>query len=266
MKIPDRNFSVEEFHNYLIEQFDEAFEKDERKRWLKVYCVLVQENNWQDVLFTSDELEKRGDIYKASLKASNTTKEDNYAIVEYVPGLLLFYTTATDEKYRKELGDRIKKGIGTARMWIKPDLFSIFWKGILEKTGGYVKRFMSKKGALDNVSCKIRPLCARRFNYTGKDAGFTLDELKELYGVTPESLYLRTPRNYIRITNDGLFSVQKPSPEILEIFFGQLDRIKDKILKIMETSKQIKFKFVEEGAHLRFPSFEAGLDFIRSWP
>lgn len=147
MQITEKAYSKEEFKNYLIDHSDEIFEEDKRRRWLKIYCILVSDESWQRTLFSNNELIKMGEIFKVIGKQdSESDDEEQYYIMEYCPGLLLMYTTATKQEYRETLGKRIERSLGATRMWMKPKLFETIWKGILDETGGFIYRFTSRRG------------------------------------------------------------------------------------------------------------------------
>jgi hypothetical protein len=260
MQITEKAYSKEEFKNYLLDHSDEIFKEDTRRRWLKIYCILVSDDSWQWTLFSNNELTKMGEIFKViGKKDSDDDDEEPYYIMEYCPGLLLMYTTATNQEYRETLGKRIEGSLGATRMWIKPKLFETFWKGILDETEGFIYRFTSRRGPLDTNPCKIRPEYKRRFNYTGDDGTQTLAELEELYGATPESIYIEIDENLkIHITNDGLYSAQEISADAMNLFFKYLDEIKDSILEMRNVSKSMKFEVVSE-FDIRTVSIESGI-------
>jgi hypothetical protein len=212
MEVEEREYTRDEFRKYLIDHSLDILTADPRKRWLKIYCVLVSGETWKQQLFTGAELKKLGEIYKVSKKRISENKKEQYYVEEYCPGLILIYNTATDENYEKHIGDIIDRNIGTTRMWMKPSVFDSFWKGILSGTGGFVYRFASRRSSVESISCKKRPEYTRRVNYTGNDGTQALAEFEELYGVSAESVYMQIETNLkIHVTNDGLFSSQQIS-------------------------------------------------------
>ena len=242
---PEEKYSKDEFIRYLITHSSEVFDDDRRRKWLKIYSILVSDDGWRNELFKEGEAQAQGDVYKICPRTETTPWEEDYFLVEYCPGLVLLFTTAADFQYRKDLEKRIKKTVGASRMWLRPDLFRTYWKGFLREEEGYVYRFTSMKHAQDDINCQIRPFYKRRLNYTGNDATQTLEEMRELYGVIPKSLYLQVTHDLkIHITNDGLFSAQEPSETALNLFFQQLDRVKDEVIDMVSTSKAMKFEII----------------------
>jgi hypothetical protein len=247
MQVEDQEYTREEFKKYIIDHSDEILKGDPRRRWLKIYCILVSDDNWKNNLFNNAELKKLGDIFKVSKKNVEENKKEQYYIEEYCPGLLLVYNTATDENYERHIGDAIDHNIGTTRMWMKPDVFDIFWRGILSETDGLIYRFASRRSSIESASCKLRPEYFRRVNYTGNDGTQTLAEFEEQYGVSAESVYMQIDTNLkIHVTNDGLFSSQQISSLALDVFLKYLENIKDKILEMRDISQALKFEITDD--------------------
>ncbi|MCZ7357354.1 MAG: hypothetical protein O8C66_09910 [Candidatus Methanoperedens sp.] len=261
MKIPEKEYSVGEFLDYLMEHSDEIFE-EERKNWLKIYCILVSDNSWQTTLFKIDEITQLGAIFKVTPEVESSDEiEEIYYALEYSPGLLLLFTTANNERYKKSVENKIKKSRGTTPMWIKPDFFRRFWKETIEQNNGsFVYRFTSKRKLLDDTPSRIRPNYERRFNYTGDDGTQTMLEIEELYGVLPTSIYIQVNENLkLHLTNEGLFSAQEPSSPALSLFFNYLDEIKDPILKMRNISKSLNFNIASGESNLKSASVDVGV-------
>ncbi|RMD90436.1 MAG: hypothetical protein D6813_09155 [Calditrichaeota bacterium] len=262
MKIPEREYTSKEFIDYIQDHQEQVFKDEPRKHWLKIYCLLVSDQRWKETLFSSNELTELGEIYKAVLSHAKD-EETTYYVVEYKPGLLLLFTSAKKEEYKKTLGALVKKTRGVTQMWAKPDLFQRSWKKIIESTDGYVYNFISRRHKSDETECQLRPSIQRRFNYSGEDGQLVMEELKELYGAIPESVRIRVNKNLkIHLTNRGLFSAQRASSQALRIFFDYINHIADSILDIKGISEAMKFEFVRGSgslSHLQFPSIVSGI-------
>lgn len=264
MKIPEKDYLVDDFLEYLREHFDEFFDEKERKNWLKIYCILVSDT-WQTTLFKTDEFTRLGEIFKVAPEAESpneTETEEIYYAVEYCQGLLLLFTTANNEDYKNSMAKRIKKSRGAMSMWIKPDFFRRFWKETIRyNNGSFVYNFTSNRRLFDDTPCNIRPHYERRFNYTGDDATQTMQEIEEMYGVTPTSVYIQVNETLkVHLASEGLFSAQEPSSIALSLFFNYLDEIKDSILNMSRISKSLKFDIAQIGeAHLKSASVDVGV-------
>lgn len=261
MKIPEKDYSVSDFLEYLSEHFDELFDEKERRNWLKIYCLLVSDIPWETTLFKTNEITRLGEIFKVAPEpeSPNETEETYYA-VQYGQGLLLLFTTANNEEYKNSMTNRLKKSIGAMPMWIKSDFIRHFWKKIIEQnSGSFVYNFTSKRRLFDDTPCSVRPNYERRFNYTGDDGTQTMQELEEMYGVIPTSVYIQVNENLkVHLTNEGLFSAQEPSSIALSLFFNYLNEIKDPILKMRHVSKSLKFDIISGEANLKSASIDVG--------
>ncbi len=266
MRIPEKNYTLEDFINYLLDHSKQVFGDEERKRWLKIYCFLVSGDGWKRSLFKRNELKKLGEIYKATPRyeaSKNAEEEELYYIGTYAPGLLLFFTTAVKEGYRKTLGDKIGRTRGITNMWAKPNLYKRSWKEVLDTTEGYVYWFSSRRNPSDDTPCQLRPNYQRRFNYTGDDGAQVIEEIISLYGVTPDSVKIKVSEDLkVHITNEGLFSAKEASPFALNLFIKYINGIKDEILQAREVASSLKFERIEGEGDMEgfnFASIEAGI-------
>lgn len=291
MKIPEKSYTLGDFNRYLIDHSDEVFKDDIRRNWLKIYCLLVSDNEWRSSLFDPEEIEKLGEVYKVEPKQNTCSsihirsvtspeEDDNeedpreadseqpecYYLAEYAPGLLLMYTTANNHKYRRDLGQRIARARGTTQMWLKPNLFGAFWKGIVEETNGTVYFFSARRSEFDETPGGPRPNFKRRLNYTGNDSIETMNEVEESYGVIPRIVYVHASRDLdLRIRNDGLYAARRISPQALNLFFHNLDSIKEDVLRIWRTSNSFSFRIrTKEGSNIKSFSMNPGKITLRS--
>ena len=270
MKVEMRDFTKEEFHKYLIDNFSSIFEEETRDaatrvKWMKIYCLLVSREGWQSRVFHPDEITMMGEVIRFAPKegedqdGQRTDEPEEYYIVEYKPGLLLMFTSASNETYHKDLGRRIRRSRGITPMWMHPEVFDNFWHSILTDTDGIVYYFAARRDPGDEAYCKVRPHIKRRLNYTGDDTKLAMEELRELYGVTPEVVYVEAENNLkLHISNNGLFSAQRATEDVLALFYRHLDQISKSVLQLREIASDIRMDFISEN-NLRFPSIEAGV-------
>lgn len=257
MPLVEGSFSREEFRARLKEDPAELFSSFGKRRWLKIYCLLVVEG-WKERLFSPSEIIQMGEIYRVVPTSEAGAEPEEYYLEEYSPGLLLMYTYASNEKYQRELGGRIDRKKGATRMWIRPPLFEAFWKGLMRDTEGYVYLFSGRRRGEKDIPCSVRPQYSRRIEYRGNDATFALGEMRELYGITPNRIYLRASHDLkLHITDDGLFAAQRASPRIIDLFLEHLDEIKGDILTMQETTKRFKYR-IDERQHVKVAYINAG--------
>ena len=246
MELPRGSYSKRKFVDFLLEHGEEVAPPDPRHRWLKAYSVLSGGVAWRQSLFAHEDVTELGEITEVKIHPGRDKKDErdeNYYVMEHSPGLLLFFTTAIKEHYEKTLGDRLRKIRGITQLWSSPVVFDRQWRFLLHQTRGFVYRFMSRRSSMSDATAQLRPNYRRRFNYTGDDALEVLEELRETYGVLPQSLYARVSADLnIHLTNDGLFSAKIMSPHAFELFFGMIDLIRDEVLGLKETSQGLTFR------------------------
>jgi hypothetical protein len=242
----DWNFTIDSFRNSLVTNPNILFPSFARKKWIKIYSVSYI-GDWKQIIFNNTQIEKLGVVWKLTTTDSNKT-ENTYYIEEYKKGILLFYTCASNEKYHEDLGKKLKRCKGASRMWIPPDSFRLMFKGIMEKTQGFIYLFSSRREIESFTKpAKIRPNLNRRIEYRGNDATFSLDEMEELYGVTPDRIYIKSKPNLkMHITNDGLIAFQRPNEKVMGIYYQYLDRVTDEVLKMRLISDAIRYDIIQD--------------------
>lgn len=261
MRITNQEYTKESFLEYITDTSNKVFSDETRRRWLKIYCLLVSDNGWKDRLAASYRIAKLGQVLKLSpifpIEDFHESSEE-YFVVQHSPGLLLLYTTATNERFNTSLGRFIDRTRGMTRMWVKPEHFKRFWKNIISEPGRTMYRFTSRHSPFDERQSQIRPNYSRRLNYTGYDGNISAEELEELYGVIPDSVYIEVSGNLvIHADNNGLFSAQRPSVEALSFFYDYLNLLMDKSLALKEISQSIKYEVVEIERRAKSVSIEA---------
>lgn len=247
MQVPPDNYSLDSFVTYLKQNREEVFEEYEAKKWLKVHTILHNLDDWPSQLFVEEEVKDFGDISEVVLEredfSPSTPMKERFYVHEYRSGLLLFFSSAIREGYQKTVRRRIERTRGVTEAWIPPILFQQVWGRIIEEHGGYVYRFMSRRGSLDDTPAQIRPQYKRRFNYTGADGTQVLKELQELYGVLPQSLYVQVrPDLKIQLKSQGFFSAQEITSEAFDILFGILEQVQEELLQTKEISQRLKYE------------------------
>lgn len=246
MRISPGEYTLDSFIQYLQENQEAVFEEEEARKWLNIHIILHNMDEWRSQLFAESELTSYGDVGEVSLhreRGASQTTDERFYVHEYVPGMLLFFSSAIREDYQQTLQRRVKSRRGVTEAWIPPEAFHRVREQILERHGGYIYRFMSRRGALDETPAQIRPGYKRRFNYTGDDGTQVLRELQDLYGVLPQSIYVQVhPELKIQVKNSGFFSAQEISSRAIEIFFEMLDEVQAELLRNKETTEQLEYR------------------------
>lgn len=249
VKVIGRAFTTDTFLEYLANNSESLWSDDKRRNWLKFHCVLTKRAHWIESLFGDARLNRMGDVIEAEKRIDGKKDETFYAF-EYEPGLVLVATTATNADYETALERRISRVRGLGKMWVRPDLFESVWRGILERFGGEVYAFISRRSAYDSTPAEVRPNYGRRINYSGNDATETMKELLTTYGVLPESLRITIGDQLkLQVTHEGLFAAQYPSAVSLEILRFFVRSVKDRVLEEKNTSEMLNFSLETIHSH-----------------
>lgn len=261
MRVPNIGYTKDTFLEYITNPSNKVFTHERRRRWLKIYCILVSDEKWLDKLAPTYNIIKLGQVIKLTPRISIEEYDGNleeYYVIERSKGLLLLYTTATNEDFNTSLGRVIDRTRGMTRLWVKPHDFKRFWKKVISEPDRIMNRFTSWRSRFDERQSQIRPNYSRRFSYTGYDGNVTADELEELYGVVPESVYIEVSnRLIIHADNNGLFSAQRPSVEALSFFEDYLELLIDKSLALKNISQSINYEVVEIARNTKSISIDA---------
>lgn len=246
MRIPKQPYTFDSFVNYLIDHSDEVFEDEDNKKWLKVYCILATGDEALYKLFSGCKIETMGDVREVTMGVQDDSDwEEKYYVVMRGSGLALAFTSAIQESFAKTLGDRIRRTRGVDMMWARRDLFNEVVEELLKESKGFVKRFTTRRSRFDQEECAIRPRYDRRFSYTGEDGSLVLRELKEAYGVYPESVYIQISDTLqVQITNEGFYSAREISPLAFKMFSHYLGMLAERVAALSDVSKQMDFKVV----------------------
>lgn len=105
MKIPDNQYTLETFIEYIVDNLEEVFEGRKERKTLKVYLIYVVKD-WKTI-FSGLKLITLGDIVRISFEGTrnnevNESSTDFY-IYQWVPGLILMFTSSTKEEYENTL-------------------------------------------------------------------------------------------------------------------------------------------------------------------
>lgn len=246
MQIPGGQYTKGSFISYLVGHPSEAAPPDPGRRMLKIYTILSRTTNWRERLFKDEDVARLGEVTEIKFGPESDEEpaiDENYYVIEEDKGLLLFFTTATQEDYERTLEARLKKTRGMTQLWSEPAVFDRQWNYLLNQTGGYIYRFMSRRFSMDNPLGSLRPSYHRRFNYTGDDGTLVMQELREMYGVLPQSIYLRAAGGLrLHVTNEGLFSSSWIALEAIDFFFGMLDLMRPYVDEVRETSQGMHYE------------------------
>jgi hypothetical protein len=235
VKIPPGEYTLDSFLEYLADNTNELFTREERK-WLKVYLIFV-ERDWLK-LFEQFAPTKLGDIFHVSIGANALANIDFY-VYERAPGLLMFFTSSTEEDYERSLKRFIESTRGITEMWIPPARIEDAKALVLSQYSGKIYRFIGRRSTITPTPARIRPEYNRRISYSGMDAQETLKEMQETYGIIPFSIDFSVGDDSFKITNDGLFVLRTINERTLKIMSDVVDVMLGKQLKMQKLTQGV---------------------------
>lgn len=247
---------MESFLEYIAEHKEDVFGTSQPK-WLKGHLLYV-EKDWKN---TFHELEpiRYGEIMKIVFPSKEGVV--NFYAYQWAPGLLMMFTSSTEDQYEKTLRQFIigRKGISPA--WIKPSVLDQMKNFLVDKYNARIYRFISRRYPHWKVPAQIRPGEARRISYSGNDAGEALKEIQALYGVIPSSMDMEIGDSKMQLNREGLFIVRRANLETMGILREVVDKIIAEQVIIRDTSEKfnVETKTVSIGnKQFNIPQMVAG--------
>lgn len=266
MRVPDANYTLSTFLQYLGDHSSEVFGKEEERKWLKTY--LIYSNTHVDTLANSLKARKQGDLYDFQIPAryrerrNTSPKSVHYYVHELVPGLLMFFTSSSKEDCERSLEKFIDFRRGMTQMWITYSSLEKIRHHLVSTHKARIYRFIARRNHLTETPAKVRPEYDRRLSYSGEDASDVLDETHDTYGVVPSSIDFRIGDDKLEVTNDGLFLLRHVNAKTLRIVIECINLIRTEQMQIKDTAE--KFERSKEKVsigNLRFevPRITAGV-------
>ena len=238
MRIPESQYSFDQFVEYLVENDKEVF-GGERKQWLKIYLVYAK-TDWKG-LFSDLPQTQLGEILKICMHTKNLSKPVEFYVYEWGPGLLMFFTSSRKEDYEKTLSRFIRSRRGISEMWISPEVLTKLKDHLLKEYGARIYKFVSRTSYLSETPADLRPGVDRRLSYTGDDATSVIKEVLGSYRVLPESISFRVGNQKLQVTSIGMLrflSVNELSAKILRDLIKLVDTPQSTILNVSSRIKK----------------------------
>ena len=263
MKIPDNHYTLETFVEYIIDNLEEVFEGRKERKTLKAYLIYVIKD-WKTI-FSGLKSVTLGDIVRISFESFRNAEIDepstDFYIYEWMPGLLLMFTSSTKEEYENTLKHFISSTRGITGSWIKPSLLDEMKNYLIDKYDAKVYRFIARRYRYWKYAARIRPDYDRRLSYSGEDANQTLREVQDLYGMIPSSLDIRIQDWKMQINRNGLFVIRQVNRKTVGILQELIERIATEQIRIRNTSEKfnVQTKHISAGTEqIRIPRITAG--------
>ena len=243
MRIPDKDYTIETFLEYIGNNPKKVFGAEDSRKWLKVYLVYSQDE-WKE-LFAGLNLKRMGEVYQVVIptkKGRRVVSKDSvtFYVYELRRGLLMFFSASRERDYEQSLKHFIDTKIGLTEMWITPESFDQIKNHLLVNYDATIYRFIGRRNLNATIPAEIRPEFSRRISYSGNDATQALKEFRTRYGVSPVSIDFRMGSVTLQVTNDGLFLLRGVSMRALWMTLETIDLIIVKQLTISETSKKFQ--------------------------
>lgn len=239
MEIPFGKYNLEQFLEYIVDNLSEVFDKGKQRKWLKGHLVYAKQD-WKEI-FSNLESYQYGEITK--IKFNNNNEILNFYAYEWAPGLLMLFTSSTEEDYEKTLKQFITERRGITQCWIKPSIFENVKNILTKKYEGQIYRFIAKRRKYWKTESQLRSDIDRRLSYSGEDAEDTLKETKILYGLIPTSIDLTIYESKIQINRSGLIVIRHINKKTIGILREIIDEVSNAQASIQQISETFKVTF-----------------------
>lgn len=263
MKIPLKEYTLETFVEYIVNNLGKVFDDKKERKTLKVYLIYVAKD-WKSV-FSGLETTEMGDILRIRFTNPITERIDevttDFYIYQWEPGLVLMFTSSTKEEYERTLKNFIYSTKGISQSWIRPSLLNEMKNYLIHNYEARVYRFIARRYGHWKYPARIRPNYDRRLSYSGMDADQTLKEVQELYGMIPSSIDFRIKDWKIQINRNGLFLIRQINRDTLGILQELIERIVAEQVRIRNTSEMfnVQTRSITAGGHkIKIPRITAG--------
>lgn len=260
LNIPHANYSLESFLEYIEDNIDEVFGSGNQRKWLKAHLIYTR-INWLET-FSKFKTENYGDITHIVFPNDRNPNEPvNFFAYQWAPGLVMMFTSSTEEDYERTLKNFIRYQKGTSESWIKPSIFEEMKNFLVSKHDAVIYRFITRRNMHWNTTAQLRPNYDRRISYSAEDAGDTLKEFQTLYGVIPTSVDMRVYGSKIQINRNGLFVIRHVNRKTIGVLQEVVDEIAAKQARIRDTSDKfhVESKIIKIGTgEMTIPRIVAG--------
>jgi hypothetical protein len=263
LKVPDNQYTLETFVEYIVDNVEEGFEERKERKTLKAYLLYVAKD-WK-AIFSGLKSVALGDIVRISFNGYESNEIDepftDFYIYQWMPGLIVMFTSSTREEYEKTLKHFISHTRGITKSWIRPSLLDQMKNYLIENYDARVYRFIARRYRYWKYPARIRPDYDRRLNYTGEDANQTLKEVQDLYGMIPSSIDIRTSNWKMQINRNGLFVIRQVNRKTFGILLELIERIVAEQVRIRNTSEKfnVETRKISTGTEvIRIPRITAG--------
>jgi hypothetical protein len=160
-----------------------------------------------------------------------------------------FTTGRKTEDLPKTIDTYLQSQPHIGRLWIsKPEMDGLRQSLVQNYPGVLMTYFTATRSEHSEVDAQRRPGFKRTFQYYGKDALETFNEVKYEYGVLPTNLKFQKSNEFkFRVTTKGIFTIKRGGlDEVLSVIQNSIERLQG-VKEAIDTSNfsKIDNKFVE---------------------
>jgi hypothetical protein len=243
MDIPEKDWQYRDWIEYIIENRQKVF-SSKKENMLKIYYIHANERSIRYLLQNS---KKFGEFYVITIDYQPSTTKlkipAEYWIHQKEPGLLMLFTSSTQEGYEKTLKNKLKKVFGLYKMWIKPETFKKVRQDLIEnKDCGIVKFYAERKRYDSQVKSYVKENADRWIHYRTSNKEDGIKRLKEMeyhLGVSVKSIDYVYQKSRIQITTEGLFHLKNINEKAFELMDYVIEKIREEENQMRKITQSI---------------------------
>ena len=249
MTVINQEYSLDSFLEAVAERPNEVFGEQDQSHTIKIY-LMIADDNWIHI-FQKYNPEKMGDIYKFKMPFGDDQNPVIYYLHELENGLLMFITSSKRDEYAQTLKRFVRKTHGITEMWLPPNTFEEVISYVKSKYDANIYSFTARRTWSSKYPSKVREDFSRLIRYSGDDAGQSLKEMRDMYGVLPTMVDCNIEGDKLRISNDGFFFLRSINKKILRIVEEIVFQVLSEQRRLRSVSKQVitKRESIQFGDH-----------------
>lgn len=237
MSLIKKEYSLDSFLEDVAEKPNEVFGEQDQSYTIKIY-LMIADDDWINI-FQKFKPEKMGEVYKFKMPFGDDQNPVIYYIHELENGLLMFITSSKRDEYAHTLKRFVRKTHGITEMWLPPNTFEEIINYVKSKYDANIYSFTARRTWSSKFPSKIREDFSRLIRYSGDDAGYSLKEMRDMYGVLPTMIDCNIEGDKLRISNEGLFFLRSINRKILRIVEEIVYQVLSEQRRLRSVSKQV---------------------------
>ena len=252
MKVPDGEYTVSSFMEVVSTLGKKVLSEEDARNEIKMFFYITDVED-PPSLFSNLQTKRMGEVVQVRVPrdldkgTDNDDDLDTYYALRYDENILLLISSVTLTRHHPNLGRFIKSSRGVTEMWMSPSIILRVLDDLEERYPSMrIDNFIARRNPSDGTECVHRPRFERRVNYTGLDGSDVLKELRHYYGVHPVKMNLNlTPTINLNLYEEGLFILRDINGETISEVQHLMSLVRDDILSLYSTAKQLRFEALE---------------------